>query len=111
MSALLTPDLLRILVCPRDHKPLLESQQALCCPEGHRYAIVEGIPILLVSEANQTHIEADRALAIAEGRDQNPLPHIEIQGQEVDPFVQRSIAATNGAFYIPLIGNLKEYPV
>src|SRR3954453_5091710 len=111
MSSLLSPNLMDVLVCPRDRQPLCEVDNSLVCSKGHRYAIVEGIPILLVSEANQTHIEADRALAIAEGRDQNPLPHIENQGQEVDTFVHSSIAATNGAFYIPLIGNLKEYPV
>lgn len=111
MSALLCPNLLQVLVCPRDHKPLHEISDSLQCPDGHRYSIVEGIPILLVSEASQTHIEADRALAIAEGRDRSPLPQITTRGQEVDFFVQNTIAGTNGGLYIPLIGKLKEYPI
>jgi len=111
MSSLLSPNLLSQLVCPRDHKPLQESAGYLECEAGHHYGIVEGIPILLVSEATQTHIEAERALAIAEGRDRNPLPQITTRDREVDFFVQNTIAATNGSLYIPLIGRLKEYPI
>jgi SAM-dependent methyltransferase/uncharacterized protein YbaR (Trm112 family) len=111
MSSLLSPNLIDVLVCPRDRQALREVGDCLLCSDGHRYAIVEGIPILLVAEAAQTHIEADRALAIAEGRDLNPLPDIKVQGRAVDPFVQNAIAATNGGFYIPLIGKLKEYPI
>src|SRR5215471_13637273 len=111
MSSLQCPSLLEMLVCPRDHKPLHEVSDALECEGGHRYALVEGIPILLVSEATQTHIEAHRALAIAEGRDTSPLPQITTRGQEIDFFVQNTIAGTNGGFYIPLIGKLKNYPI
>jgi hypothetical protein len=39
------------------------------CPENHRYRVVECVPILLVSEAEQTHIEGTRALAVAETGD------------------------------------------
>ena len=111
MSNLRFPKILKALACPRDHKPLQEISDSLECEDGHRYGIVEGIPILLVSEATQTHIEADRALAIAEGRDKNPLPQITTRGQEVDVFVQNTIAGTNGSLYGPLIGKLKEYPI
>jgi SAM-dependent methyltransferase/uncharacterized protein YbaR (Trm112 family) len=111
MSSLLSPNLLEVLACPRDKKPLREVPGFLVCPNDDRYAIVEGIPILLVSEALQTHIEAERALAVAEGRDETALPPIKVNGQEVDHFVQNTIAGTNGGFYIPLIGKLKEYPI
>jgi SAM-dependent methyltransferase/uncharacterized protein YbaR (Trm112 family) len=111
MSSLLSPILLQVLACPRDMKPLREVDGFLVCTNDHRYAIVEGIPILLVSEASQTHIEGERALAIAEGRDGSALPEIKVTGQEVDPFVQNTIAGTNGGFYIPLIGKLKKYPI
>ena len=111
MSSLLSPILLQILACPRDMKSLREVDGYLVCTNDHRYAIVEGIPILLVSEVSQTHIEGERALAIAEGRDGSTLPEIRVHGQEVDPFVQNTIAGTNGGFYIPLIGKLKKYPI
>ena len=41
---------LQLLVCPRDHQILEERDGHLICPSGHRYPIVEGIPILLLSE-------------------------------------------------------------
>jgi len=111
MSALLYPHLLEILACPRDGKALLEIPGFLVCPEDHRYAIVEGVPIMLRSDVPQTHIEAERALAIAEEGDKAVLPRIVVKANEVDPFVQNTIAATNGGMYIPLIGKLKEYPI
>jgi uncharacterized protein YbaR (Trm112 family) len=48
---------MNILVCPRDKLCLREEGDDLICEGGHRYAVIEGIPILLVSEAEQTHIE------------------------------------------------------
>jgi len=59
---------------------------------------------------DQTHIEGTRSLAAATG-DVAELPQISVQPGQIDPFVQRSIAATNGALFLPLIGNLKEYPI
>ena len=111
MSALLYPHLLEILACPRDGKALREIPGFMVCPEDHRYAIVEGVPIMLRSDVPQTHIEAERALAIAEQGDKAVLPRIVVKANEVDPFVQNTIAATNGGMYIPLIGKLKEYPI
>src|SRR5207237_10307095 len=58
--------LLPILVCPRDHLPLKYENSSLRCERGHRYAIIEGVPILLVSEIPQTHIEGTRSLVVAE---------------------------------------------
>ena len=53
---------LEVLVCPRDKQPLQEKDQDLCCAAGHRYPVVDGIPILLVSDVAQTHPETLRAL-------------------------------------------------
>ncbi|HET9407727.1 MAG TPA: methyltransferase domain-containing protein [Candidatus Sulfotelmatobacter sp.] len=103
--------LLEILACPRDKEVLSQSGSSLVCPHGHRYAVVEGIPILLVSEAEQTHIEGTRALAIAERSDTSALPQFHLGPGEIDPFVQNSIGATNGSLYQHLVGKLKEYPI
>lgn len=43
-----------ILLCPRDKLCLHQEDDALVCERGHRYAETEGVPILLVSEAEQT---------------------------------------------------------
>jgi SAM-dependent methyltransferase/uncharacterized protein YbaR (Trm112 family) len=103
--------LMNILVCPRDKLSLHEESDDLVCERGHRYAVIEGIPILLVSEAEQTHIEGTRALAMAESRDVASLPQFQVADGEVDPFVRAAIGATNGSLYGHLVGNLKQYPI
>lgn len=108
----LAPDLLRIIVCPRDKQMLREEGEFLVCPKGHRYRVIEGIPILLVAEAHQTHIEGDRALLVAEGDLSHvPLLKLQLGADEIDPFVKNSIGATNGSLYKYLVGNLKAYPI
>ena len=103
--------MLQLLVCPRDHQVLQEEDQHLLCPSGHRYPIVEGIPILLLSETPQTHVEGTRSLqvGVAGGSANTPLPSP--PPGEIDPFVQNVIAATNGLLYIRLVGNLTDYPI
>jgi SAM-dependent methyltransferase/uncharacterized protein YbaR (Trm112 family) len=106
------PDLLEIIVCPRDKHPMRSEGDSLVCPNEHRYQVVEGIPILLVSEAQQTHIEGDRALLVAEGDlSHAPLLKFDLGADEIDPFVKNSIGATNGGLYGHLVGNLKAYPI
>lgn len=100
-----------LLVCPRDKRDLQLTGEHLVCELGHRYAVIEGVPILLVSEAEQTHIEGARALAVAESGDASSLAKFNLGPNDIDPFVQNSIAATNGGLYLHLVGNLKEYPI
>jgi len=102
---------MNILVCPRDKLSLHEEGDDLVCARGHRYAVIEGIPILLVSEAEQTHIEGTRALLLAETRDVASLPQFQVGEGEVDPFVRAAIGGTNGSLYEHLVGKLKEYPI
>jgi SAM-dependent methyltransferase/uncharacterized protein YbaR (Trm112 family) len=103
--------LYELLVCPRDRLELRRDGAHLVCERGHRYAVIEGIPILLVSEAEQTHIEGSRALAIAAFGDAAVLPQFDVGADEIDPFVRNVIGATNGGLYQHLVGNLKEYPI
>jgi len=100
-----------LLVCPRDRRDLRHDGTHLVCAQGHRYAVIEGIPILLVSEAEQTHIEGTRALAIAESGDVSSLPKFNVGKDEIDPFVRNAIGATNGGLYQHLVGTLREYPI
>jgi SAM-dependent methyltransferase len=103
--------LVKLVVCPRDKQDLRQEFDWLCCPSGHRYRIIEGIPILLISEAEQTHIEGTRALAVAEEGDAAKLPQFQVGQGEIDPFVKAAIGATNGSLYQHLVGKLTEYPV
>jgi SAM-dependent methyltransferase/uncharacterized protein YbaR (Trm112 family) len=100
-----------LLVCPRDKQTFRREGENLICGQGHRYPIIEGVPILLVSEAEQTHIEGTRALAIAESGDASSLRKFNISKHEIDPFVRNAIGATNGGLYGHLVGTLTEYPI
>ncbi len=100
-----------LLVCPRDKEALQRDGASLVCRQGHRYAVIDDVPILLVSEAEQTHIEGTRALAVAELGDASSLPKFDVRPGEIDPFVKNVISATNGSLYQHLVGNLKEYPI
>ncbi|MGA9979862.1 MAG: methyltransferase domain-containing protein [Candidatus Sulfotelmatobacter sp.] len=105
------PRLWELLVCPRDKEALQRDGTSAVCPQGHRYAVIDDVPILLVSEVEQTHIEGTRALAVAESGDASTLPTFDVQPGEIDPFVRNVISATNGSLYQHLVGNLKEYPI
>jgi SAM-dependent methyltransferase/uncharacterized protein YbaR (Trm112 family) len=103
--------LLRLLVCPRDRQALDEQDRLLVCRNGHHYPIVEGIPILLLSEYPQTHIEGTRSLQAGGSSEATFAPLPGPQPGEIDPFVQHIIAATNGLLYIRLVGKLADYPI
>ena len=87
-----------------------EENGCLACGVGHHYPLVDGVPIFLLSETVQTHVEAKGSLEAAES------PHITSSPASapvdgIDGFVQQIIAGTNGCLYIPLIGKLREYPI
>jgi SAM-dependent methyltransferase len=101
--------LLTLLACPRDFAPLTDEGASLACPHGHRYAVVEGIPIFLLTEVPQTHWVADDALGVAvAGRADAPAAVAE---GGIDPFVQQAIGATSGNLYRGVVGRLSRYPL
>ncbi len=125
------PGLLKLIVCPRHATPLSEDGSSLCCEQGHRYPVVEGIPVLL-DNGPQTLWVAESSLKQAEHRDGDAardsyyLDTIGISEDEredlqkrlrggsdgyVDPVVSFLISATNGIAYKHLIGTLRQYPI
>ena len=49
---LIDPELLAILACPVDHAPVREEPAHLVCTNcGRRYPVRDGIPVMLVEEA------------------------------------------------------------
>jgi uncharacterized protein YbaR (Trm112 family) len=45
-------DLLQILACPVDHAPVTDATTHLVCTScGRRYPVRDGIPVMLVDEA------------------------------------------------------------
>lgn len=125
--------LAELLVCPRDHQPLQRAPDgALGCAAGHRYPVVEGVPVLLLEESAQTlGVEASvlrRARGETAGDARAPELYLESLGLSddelagiarlwragnwtVDPAVQYLVAATCGIAYKAAIGKLAEYPI
>lgn len=107
----LDEELVRLLVCPRDHSPLERKGDGLVCQKDHRYGVVEGVPILLLSETGHTHSSGERSLRSVETGKVVELVPLGEGANGIDPFVQLYIAGTNGSLYSPLIGKLTEYPI
>ncbi len=100
------------LVCPRDRRPVRARAGTLACPDGHRYPVVEGIPVMLLEEVKQTHAKAVEALRQSTSAGEESWQfRVEAPSEGVDPFVQAVIGATNGYMYKPLIGRLEQYPI
>ena len=75
----LDPQLLEILACPEDKGPLLylESEDTLYNPRLHRrYAIRDGIPIMLIDEA-ETVDDAEHARLTAKAESEGIAPTFE----------------------------------
>lgn len=111
----MTPWLREHLVCPADRTPLREDGNWLISQAGRRYPVVDGIPVLLRGDVEQTAWWAQKSLddacAIAEGS--LPMPAVRPSEGDgvIDPWVQEIVAATCGIMYKPLIGRLRNYPI
>jgi SAM-dependent methyltransferase/uncharacterized protein YbaR (Trm112 family) len=119
-------ELLTILQCPRDGSSLRVDNAGLRCQEGHRYPIVEGVPILLLPEQQQTIALARASWEAAQTREGAPLfvetlglsteekRCIEADAQKnpyIDPVVSWLVGATSGCAYKPSMGRLRSYPI
>jgi SAM-dependent methyltransferase/uncharacterized protein YbaR (Trm112 family) len=118
---------LNLLACPRDHQELHADDGHLACAKGHRYPIVDGIPILLLAEKEQTIGVATASLQAAISRFGHPLyldtlgiSEDEKRGIErdwaegrnsIDPAISHLVGATSGFGYVELIGRLNSYPI
>jgi SAM-dependent methyltransferase len=100
--------LLPLLACPVDLSPLRLDGQTLRCDRGHVFPVVDGIPILLRADVQQTHWAADLALLANVAP---AIPEPDVRPGDIDPFVQEAIGATGGYMYEPLVGRLTEYPI
>ncbi len=104
----------KFLVCPRDQQDLSREDNYLVCAAGHRYPVVNEIPVMLIKDVRQTAWWAESSMKTAEGLAAVGKRMAEPEsdaGSAVDPYVQKMVAATSGFLYQPLVGNLKEYPI
>jgi SAM-dependent methyltransferase/uncharacterized protein YbaR (Trm112 family) len=113
------------LVCPRDRGALRLVAAQLECASGHRYPIVEGVPVMLVDDATPTIDSAPASLAAAAApgdplflstlslsdEERQGIRQLAQRGGHVDPVVAYLIAATNGLMYKHLVGRLEQYPI
>ncbi len=121
------------LVCPLDGLPLSYRDGSLVSQAGRKYPVVDGVPVMLVSEAEQTIGVAGASLARARGdaagtdcrapqlyleslgisdaEKEGLIRLADSDGSEIDPVVAYMIGATSGITYRHLIGALKEYPI
>lgn len=115
------------LVCPRDHQSLNLAGTSLTCPAGHRYPVVDGLPVMLIEEELPAIDIARASLAAARQPDpgdplflstlsladeeRRGINQLARQGGAIDPAVAYLIAATNGLMYKHLIGDLRQYPI
>jgi SAM-dependent methyltransferase/uncharacterized protein YbaR (Trm112 family) len=118
-----------VLVCPRDKARLEQSGgDRLVCTLGHVYPVVDGVPVMLIDDADQTIGVAHESLRLA--REPRPLGDLYVEtlgisedeqrevlrlavaGESpIDPAVLLLVGATNGLAYRHLIGELEQYPV
>ena len=121
------------LVCPVDKTPLEYKDGELISPSGRKYPVVEGVPVMLVDNIEQTMSLVTASLEraknnpdIIDARVENLyLESLGISEEEkkgviqlaannelsIDSVVSFIIAATNGNAYIELLGKVKEYPI
>jgi SAM-dependent methyltransferase len=86
------------LVCPRDHSDLAREGEALACADGHRYPVVDDVPLLLSEGVEATHRSCRQTL-------EDPVL------RDMDLFIKWAVASTCGNLYKHLIGNLPTYPI
>lgn len=120
------------LVCPVEHSHLRFQGGKLVSPAGRTYPVADGIPVMLVPEAEQTIGVAFASLQRANGElvdERAPELHLESLGiseseklqllefvethdkSGVDPAVAFLIGATNGLAYRQRIGDLDSLPI
>lgn len=123
---------LDLLACPRDRSPLrIEGKYLVSELEGHRYPIVEGIPVMLVDDVAQTMGLADQSiqaarkyvdgecddpwfldtLAVGEKEKQTARQLTEQADAKVDPVVSVALVASSGQPYRSVLGRLDRYPI
>ncbi len=114
--ATLDPWFANNLVCPADSSPLEWDGQRLHGACGHSYAVVDGVPVLLQADVEQTHRSAVASLEhAAHASHLAPTPTQAGNTPDVSkhsgvhPFVHRVLAATNGLMYRDLKPD--EYPI
>ncbi len=110
--------LLQRLACPRDKSPLTLTGSALphttneiVCQRGHRYPVVDGVPVLLLQEVELDY-RGTYHRTLKQARGEEPLRDYpaKLAPGAVDPYVQVYLGSTCGRLYTPAHGKLEQHP-
>jgi SAM-dependent methyltransferase/uncharacterized protein YbaR (Trm112 family) len=125
---LVHPWLLERLACPYDGAAIRANVATLACTAcDRRFAVVDGVPVMLRDDVPQTHDAATDSLAQVQPTlsaaaadpdaplsDEGPPPPTPFRNDlapEIDDYVQEAVSATCGLMYVSLVGHLKTYPI
>jgi SAM-dependent methyltransferase/uncharacterized protein YbaR (Trm112 family) len=120
-------NLLGMLACPRDKLPVSEAGSILVCEGGHRYPVIDGVPVFLCAEEKQSLNLAYASLQAAETgiggpfyldtvgslskAEKNIIERDLCRGVPIDPVISWRLLATSGYAYSSLRGKVKSYPI
>ncbi|MEO5859603.1 MAG: methyltransferase domain-containing protein [Pyrinomonadaceae bacterium] len=107
--------LLDILRCPQDGQPVKQAAEHLECSNGHRYLVVDGIPVMLFDDKNATHDYIRKTLEkvsrIEGGEPVGEVVEIRTNSPgEIDPYVPENLPYTCGNLYFPAMKGIDRYP-
>ena len=123
---------LPLLACPKHRTELTQEGPWIKCPQGHRFPVVQDVPVLLCDDFSDTIGIAAESLRLARlcaeghssddpcfttslglwGGERDQLRAAMADNRDgVDPVVSCLVAATNGILYTHLVGSLAEYPI
>jgi ubiquinone/menaquinone biosynthesis C-methylase UbiE/uncharacterized protein YbaR (Trm112 family) len=104
------------LVCPRDKKQLQLHEGRLSCPEDHTYAVVDGIPIMLVDDGSPTHGYIGQSMDLVARIDAGEKPEDVVDlsqnvDGDIDYFVKHELPYSSGNLYVAIKDKLTRYPL
>lgn len=121
------------LICPVDKKPLEYKDGVLISSSQLKYPVIDGIPVMLVDDIEQTMplvtASLERAknnssiidtrmenlylesLGISEDEKKGVIELAQKNEPGIDPVVSYIVGATSGYSYKELIGKVKSYPI
>lgn len=107
------------LVCPLDRLAVSLQSQELVCTEGHAYAVIDGIPVMLAPGSEVFHGYLEDTLGAVErhragqplGWEEELARRADATPESIDPWVQDEIVRTCGGLYTGLHGRLPRYPI
>jgi len=130
MSVPIDPWFVANLACPVDRTALTAAADELGCAHGHRYPVVDGVPVMLRPDVPATISLSEASLQRARGggidarapdlfleslgiseEEKRGVLELAARPGRIDPVVAYLVAATNGLMYRHLIGSLQEYPI